>query len=50
MSTGSDLSGLMKFLGRDNWAARFDEVVGAHFGPIMDEFDLQFDEIRRTRR
>jgi hypothetical protein len=45
MTTGSDLSGLMKFLGRDNWAARFDEVVGEHFGPIMDEFDLQFDEI-----
>ena len=45
MTTGNDLSRLMKFLERDNWAARFDEVVGEHFGPIMDEFDLQFDEI-----
>lgn len=45
MTTGSDLSGLMKFLQRDGWVARFQEVIGEHFQPIADEFDLDFDEI-----
>ena len=40
MTTGSDLSRLMKFLGRDNWSQRFQEVIDEHFGPIADEFDL----------
>ena len=43
--TGNDLSRLIKFLGRDNWSQRFQEVIDEHFGPIADEFDLTFDEI-----
>ena len=45
MMTGKDLSRLIKFLGRDNWSQRFQEVIDEHFGPIADEFDLTFDEI-----
>ncbi|MGO7830438.1 hypothetical protein ACC690_37625, partial [Rhizobium johnstonii] len=37
-----NLSDLVKFLGRDDW---FEEVMGDHFWPVMDAFDLDHDEI-----
>jgi len=40
-----DLTGLLKFLARDEWRPAFEEVMGEHFGPAMQAFDLEFDEI-----
>ncbi|MBX9910626.1 MAG: hypothetical protein K2Z25_18165 [Beijerinckiaceae bacterium] len=45
MKASHDLSGLVKFLSRDDWAFRFEEVMGAHFWAAMDAFDLEHDEI-----
>lgn len=45
MKTSHDLSGLIKFLGRDDWQDRLQDVMGDHFGPAMEEFDLEYDEI-----
>jgi hypothetical protein len=45
MKASHDLSGLIKFLGRDDWRFHFEEVMGDHFWPIMDEFDLDHEEI-----
>lgn len=43
-----NLSGLVKFLGRDDWALQFEEVMGDHFWPVMDAFDLDHDEINEV--
>lgn len=40
-----NLSRLVKFLDRDDWALLFEEVMGDHFWPVMDEFGLDQDEI-----
>ncbi|MEX2746325.1 hypothetical protein AB3480_35070 [Rhizobium mongolense] len=46
MNTNSfNLSALVKFLGRDDWALHFEEVMGDHFWPVMDEFGLDHEEI-----
>jgi hypothetical protein len=45
MKTGHELTGLIKFLGRDEWKRHLDEVVAEHLGPAMEEFDLEDDEI-----
>ena len=45
MKTSHDLSGLIKFLGRDDWKDCLQDVMGDHFGPAMEEFDLEYDEI-----
>jgi hypothetical protein len=45
MKTGHDLTGLMKFVGRDEWQPHFEAVLGEHFGPASEEFDLDFDDI-----
>uniref|UniRef100_UPI000B0660CC hypothetical protein n=1 Tax=Rhizobium aegyptiacum TaxID=1764550 RepID=UPI000B0660CC len=39
-----NLSALVKFLGRDDWALQFEEVMGDHFWPVMDEFGLDHEE------
>ena len=39
-----DLSGLIKFLGRDDWAFHFEEVM-ANIWPVMDEFQLDHEGI-----
>ncbi|TGP27299.1 MULTISPECIES: hypothetical protein [unclassified Mesorhizobium] len=36
MPISHDLSGLMKFLARDEWRECFEEVFNEHFGPILD--------------
>ena len=40
-----DLSGLIKFLARDDWRASFEGVIGDHFGPAIQAFDLEYEEI-----
>ncbi|WP_095204590.1 hypothetical protein [Mesorhizobium carmichaelinearum] len=45
MKASRDLSGLVKFLSRDDWTFHFEEVMGDHFWPVMDEFDLDREEI-----
>lgn len=40
-----NLSALVKFLGRDDWAFQFEEVMGDHFWPVMDEFGLDHEDI-----
>jgi len=45
MRAPRDLTGLIKFLTRDDWKFRLEEVIGEHFGPAMQAFDLEYDEI-----
>lgn len=40
-----NLNGLIKFLSRDDWSVQFDEVMGDHFWPVMDEFGLDQQEL-----
>ena len=45
MRSQGDLTGLIKFLARDDWKSSFEEVLGEHFGPAMRAFDLEYEEI-----
>ena len=45
MRAHGDLTGLIKFLARDDWKSSFEEVLGEHFGPAMQEFDLEYEAI-----
>ena len=45
MRATHDLSGLIKYAGRDPWKARLDTCLAEHFGPAADELDLDFDEL-----
>src|SRR5437868_7805456 len=45
MRLHGDLTGLIKFLGRDDWKSSFEEVIGEHFGPAMQAFDLEDEAI-----
>jgi hypothetical protein len=45
MRSQGDLTGLIKFLARDDWKSLFEEVLGEHFGPAMQEFDLEYEAI-----
>ena len=45
MKTTHDLLGLMKFMGRDNWQGDLQDVMDAHFGAVLDETDLDFEEL-----
>jgi hypothetical protein len=45
MRSHGDLTGLIKFLARDDWKSSFENVLGEHFGPAMQEFDLEYEEI-----
>jgi hypothetical protein len=40
-----NLSGLVKFHNREDWALHLAEVLGDHFWPVMDEFGLDHEEI-----
>jgi hypothetical protein len=35
MRSQTDLTGLIKFLGRDGWKSSFEEVLSEHFGPAL---------------
>lgn len=39
------LDGLARWAERDGWAELFDEVFDRHFGDILDERDLDFEEL-----
>ena len=45
MRSHGDLTGLIKFLARDDWKSSFEEVLGEHFGPAMQAFDLEYGAI-----
>ena len=45
LSSSNDLSGLMKFAERDEWAACFDEVFGDHVEPVLDAADLTLEDL-----
>ena len=45
MRSQRDLTGLIKFLARDDWKSCFEEVLGEHFGPAMQAFDLEYEAI-----
>jgi hypothetical protein len=45
MRAPRDLTGLIKFLARDDWKSRLEDVMGEHFGPAMAAFDLEYDKI-----
>ena len=45
MKPGHDLSGLIKFAGRDDWRPHLESAMGDHFGAAMEEFDLDFEAI-----
>jgi len=45
VKTGHDLMGLIKFAGRDEWRPHFEEVLGEHFDPALEEFELDFEGI-----
>jgi hypothetical protein len=45
MPTSHDLSGLMKFLARDNWSECFAEVFDDHFCPVLDAGDMEFEDL-----
>ncbi|TPK60479.1 hypothetical protein FJ546_19080 [Mesorhizobium sp. B2-4-19] len=48
MPTGHDLMGLMKFLGRDQWRDCFEEVFDDHFGPVLDDDGMEFEDLAET--
>src|SRR5205085_4723563 len=45
MRSHGDLTGLIKFLARDDWESSFEEVIGEHFGSAMQAFDLGYEAI-----
>ena len=45
MRSHCDLSGLIKFLARDDWKSSFEAVMGEHFGPAMQAFDIEYAAI-----
>ncbi|RST86979.1 hypothetical protein EJC49_07840 [Aquibium carbonis] len=45
MSRRHGLDGLARWAERDDWAEHFDEVFDRHFGDILDDRDLDFEEL-----
>jgi len=40
-----DLSGLIKYVGREPWKTRLEACLAEHFGPAAKELDVDFDEL-----
>ena len=40
-----DLSGLIKYAGREPWKTRLDECLAEHFGPAAEDLNVDFDEL-----
>ncbi|NHN89995.1 hypothetical protein, partial [Acetobacter conturbans] len=40
-----ELTGLIRYLGQDDWQACFAEVLGEHIGPALDAGDITFDDL-----
>ena len=45
MRSHCDLTGLIKFLTRDDWKSSFEAVMGEHFGPARQAFDIEYEAI-----
>jgi hypothetical protein len=45
MRPADDLSNLFKWLSREDWRPLFEEVMAEHFGPAMEAFGVEFEEI-----
>ena len=45
MTTPHDLLGIMKFMGREQWQSDLQEVMDEHFGAVLEETDLEFDDL-----
>jgi len=46
MNPGHDLEGLMRFLGREElWKERLQDVLNEHFGPALEKFEIDFEEL-----
>ncbi len=45
MRPAHDLSNLIKWVSREDWRPLLEEVMDEHFGPAMEAFDLEFEEI-----
>src|SRR5919199_6862285 len=45
MRPAHDLSNLIKWVSREDWRPLLEEVMDEHFGPAMEVFDLEFEEI-----
>ncbi|GCE91345.1 hypothetical protein MSKU15_2946 [Komagataeibacter diospyri] len=40
-----ELTGLIRYLGQDDWQDRFAEVLGDHIGPALEAGDITFEEL-----
>ena len=45
MRASRDLSNLIEELSREDWQPLLEQVMDEHFGPAMEAFDLEFEEI-----
>ena len=45
MRSQGELTGLIKFLARDDWKSSFEAVMGEHFGAAMQAFDIEYESI-----
>ncbi len=45
MSSSDSLSGLTKWLAREEWSAPFGGILALHVGPACEEAGIEFDEI-----
>jgi hypothetical protein len=45
MKRGHDLTGLMKFATRPEWADDLNDALDDHLGPALTEFDIDSDEL-----
>jgi len=45
MPSSDSLSGLLKWLGREEWRGAFEEVLHQHLGPACETAGIEFDEI-----
>ena len=45
MPNSDSLSGLLKWLGREEWRGTFEEVLHQHLGPACETAGIEFDEI-----
>jgi len=45
MASEHDLKSLIKFTEREEWNDCFSAVMDAHFGPILDSADIEFEEL-----
>jgi len=45
VSDPHSLFGIMRFMGRDQWQSDLQEVMDEHFGAVLEETDLEFEDL-----